>query len=119
MSVESPEWRREVLGGLDVLAGEPNDDEGADGTLLETAVHAVVDDTFWDQPNRDPSTSIGRILVNEVEAAAVRRVVAAVCRVSERQGADARDAAWFADEEWPQVREAAGKAAAALRANGV
>ena len=75
-----------------------------EGTPLESAVHAVVDDTGWDLPGADPEQSIGTILKHQAEADAVRPVMAAVCRVSDRQGPTAPDAAWFADEEWPLVR---------------
>ena len=107
VSVESPEFRRDLLTGLDTLAGEPAEGFGVEGTLLERAVHAVVDDTGWDLPGADPEESIGTILVNQAEADAVRPVIAAVCRVSDRQGPTAPDAAWFADEEWPLVRRLA------------
>ena len=118
MSVEWPEFRRELLAGLATFAGEPVEGFGVEGTLLESAVHAVVDDTGWDLPGADPEQSIGTILVNLDEADAVRPVVAAVCRVSDRQGAAAPDAAWFADEEWPVVLRLAEVAASTLRANG-
>jgi hypothetical protein len=118
VSVEWPEFRRDLLAGLDTLAGEPLEGFGVEGTLLESAVHAVVDDTGWDLPGADPEQSIGTILVNQAEADAVRLVVAAVCRVSDRQGPAAPDSAWFADEEWPLVRRMAAVAGSTLRANG-
>jgi hypothetical protein len=119
VSVEWPEFRRDLLTGLDTLAGEPAEGFGVEGTLLESAVHAVVDDTGWDLPGADPEQSIGTILVNQAEADAVRPVIAAVCRVSDRQGPTAPDAAWFADEEWPLVRRLAAVAGSTLRANGL
>jgi hypothetical protein len=104
--------------GLDTLAGEPTDGWGTEGTLLETAVHAVVDDTGWELPDSDPAGSIGTILVDEREADAVRPLASAICRVSERQGPTAPDADWFGDEEWPLVRRLAAEAASTLRASG-
>jgi hypothetical protein len=118
VSVDWPGFRRALLEGLDTLAGEPVEGFGVEGTLLETAVHAVVDDTGWDLPDADPDQSIGSVLVNQAEADAVRPVVAAVCRISDRQGPAAPDAAWFGDEEWPLVRQLAAVAASTLRATG-
>jgi hypothetical protein len=118
VSVDWPEFRREVLEGLETLACEPVEGFGVEGTLLESAVHAVVDDTGWDLPDADPDQSIGTILVDQSEADAVRPVVAVVCRISDRQGANAPDAAWFGDEEWPLVRQLAAVAASTLQANG-
>jgi hypothetical protein len=118
MSLDWPDFRREVVEGLETLAGEPMSGPGVEGTRLESAVHAVVDDTGWDLPGADPEQSVGTILVNQAEAQAVRAVVAAVCRVSERQGPAAPDAAWFGDEEWSLVRQLAAAATSALRANG-
>lgn len=117
MDVEWPWQRDDVLAGLEVLAGEPQHGWGHGGTLLEGAVHAVVDDTFWDQPQVDPARSVGTILRNEREADAVRAVVAAVGRVAARQGATSSDAAWFADREWPLVRRLAAEAAAVFRSD--
>ena len=119
VSVEWPEFRRDLLAGLDTFAAEPAEGFGVEGTLLESAVHAVVDDTGWDLSGADPDQSIGTILVNQAEADALRLVVAAVCRVSDRQGSAAPDAAWFADEEWPLVRRLAAVAGSTLRANGL
>lgn len=74
----------------------------------------AIDDTWWDA--QDPATSIGTILRNEREAAAIRLVVAALGGLSERQGATATDAQWFGDSGWPEVRRLAGDALAVLRA---
>lgn len=54
-------------------------------------------------------------LRNAVEAEAVGEVVAAVVKVSERARPKSTDAAWFADGDWPRVRESTAKAAALLR----
>ena len=118
MDLEWPWQRAAVLEGLDTLAGPPTEGWGHDGTLLETAIHAVVDDTGWDFPAwGGPSGFIGKSLRNEEEAEACGRVVAAISRVSARQGCEASDAAWFADREWPIVRALAAQAAALLRLN--
>lgn len=46
---------------------------------------------------REPE-SIGTILLDENEAAVIQRAVGAVVRVSERQGPESGDAAWFAGQ---------------------
>jgi len=119
VEVDYPWRRQDVLEGLDALAGEPVTRQGADGTVLETAVHAVVDDTGWDLPNLDPAQSIGTILKDEAEAAAIRPVVEAIVRVSGRQGPTSPDSAWFADQDWPSIRRLAAAAALVLRENGL
>ena len=117
MDVDWPDRRSSVLDALDLLASEPPtlDNKGRDRRWpdLTNAVHWLVDDTFWDA--HDPTDSIGTILRDEREAAAIRRVVAAVVAVSERQGATSTDARWFADEGWAEVRAAATDAGDLLR----
>ncbi|WP_427886938.1 SCO4402 family protein [Kribbella sp. GL6] len=100
MDVQWPARRRDVIEALDVLASEPPTTDGAGHDPrwpdVTNAVHWLVDDTFWDI--HDPADSIGTILRDQREAVVVRRVVAAVVAVSERQGATSTDARWFADE---------------------
>jgi hypothetical protein len=98
-----------VINGLDTLASTPpvlhanqRDPRWPD---LKNAVHWVVDDTWWD--HQDPADSVGLILRDESEATALRAVVKLVVQVSERQGAAATDALWFADPDWSAVRQAA------------
>ena len=55
----------------------------------------------------DPVESIGTILRDATEAAAVHAVVTAVCGVSDRQGATASDAAWYGDQAWAADTRAA------------
>lgn len=113
--MEWPERRADVLWSLDTLAGEPKVGLGPDGSLLESAVHFLVDDTFWDV--HDAAGSIGTILANDAEVEAVRPLVAAIVRVSDRQGATAPDEAWWADAEWPLVQRLAGEAAVLFHAD--
>ena len=98
-----------MINGLDTLASTPpalqanqRDPRWPD---LKNAIHWVVDDTWWD--HQDPADSVGLILRDESEAAAVRAVVTLVVRVSERQGAQAPAASWFADPDWSAVRQVA------------
>lgn len=118
LSVAWPDRRGDVLNALDVLASEPPtlDARGQDPRWpdLSNAVHWLVDDTFWDH-GEGARESIGTILRDENEADVVQLAVAAVMRVAKRQGPTSRDAAWFADEGWPEVRRAARAAAAVLR----
>ncbi len=109
VSVTWPDRRADVISGLDTLASAPpvlqagqSDPRWPD---LTNAVHWVVDDTWWD--SHDPADSVGLILRDDIEAAAVRAVVTLVVRVSERQGALAADALWFADPDWSAVRQLA------------
>ncbi len=118
MDVEWPWQRQAVLEGLDTLAGPPIEAWDHDGTVLETAIHAVVDDTGWDLPAwGGPAGHIGKSVRDEEEAAVLTELIEAICRVSARQGATASDAAWYADGEWPLVRSLADRAASLLRAN--
>jgi hypothetical protein len=114
MGIEWPDRRQDVLNALDILqtAGLSAQEAGTSPTTTD-AVHWLVDDTFWDM--RDPGDDIGALLVDKQEAAAVRRVVAAVVAVSERQGPTAPDPAWFNDPGWPMVRKLAGRAAVEMR----
>jgi hypothetical protein len=57
--------------------------------------------------SQDPAHSVGLILRDETEAAAIRAVVTLVVRVSKRQGAPAPDALWFTDPDWSAVRQVA------------
>jgi hypothetical protein len=120
MAVEWPDRRADVLAGLETLAAEPPGlrEDGSDPRIpgLTNAVHWVVDDTGWD--NRAPAEFIGTVLVDEAEASAVARVVREIVTVSERQAPEGSDHAWFTDEAWPRVREAAAEAAALMRRNG-
>lgn len=69
--------------------------------MLETAIHAVVDDTGWDLPAwGGPAGHLGKCVRDEQEAAVLTEVVEAICRVSGRPGAAASDAAWYGDREW-------------------
>lgn len=118
MAVEFPHRREDVLNGLEALSDEPvTDGSGHDPRWpdLRNAVHWVVDDTAWD--DRPAASDVGTLLVDHAEAEAVAAVVSLVVRVSQRQGPTGTDVSWFADAEWPQVREAAKQAAALLRAN--
>lgn len=118
MTVRCPDRRLDVLNALDTLAADPPEMvDGADPRWpsVTDAVHWLVDDTWWDHD--DPIESVGTLLRSEEEAAAVRRVVAAIVAVADRQRPTAPDAAWFGDEAWSQVRQAAREAAAALRAD--
>jgi hypothetical protein len=65
--------------------------------------------------HQDPADSIGTLLADEEEAAAVARVVREIVPISERQQPGGTDRDWFMDEAWPRVRAAAGEAAALLR----
>jgi hypothetical protein len=109
VSVTWPDRRADVISGLDALASDPpvlqsgqSDPRWPD---LTNAVHWVVDDTSWD--TQDPAKDVGLILRDEGEAAAVRAVVTLVVGISERRGPLAPDALWFADPEWPGVRQVA------------
>ncbi len=108
-----------MTNGLDTLASTPpvlqanqRDPRWPD---LTNAVHWVVDDTGWD--HHDPADSVGLILRDEIEATALRAVVELVVRVSDRQGAAATDALWFADPDWPAVRRLALTASELMQAN--
>jgi hypothetical protein len=107
-----------VENARETLAAPPPSlaDDGSDSRWpdVTNAVHWLVDDTWWDA--QDPGTSIGTILRNEREAAAIRPVVAALVGVSERQGATATDAQWFGDIGWSELRRLAGEALEVLRA---
>lgn len=118
MAAERSYQRQDVLAGLEALAAEPQVDEtGRDPRWPDptNAVHWVVDDTWWD--HSDPRESIGTVLVSEEEAEAVHRVVALIAEVSDRQGPQAPDAAWYLDPAWSQVRAAANRAVALFRSN--
>jgi len=106
MNVSFPDWRDDVLAALSFFASEP---PLAGDVLpkvaapdLTSAVHWLVDDTFWDV--HDATESIGTILRNPEEAAAVNGLVAAVVAVADRQGKEASDATWLSDPDWPHVR---------------
>jgi hypothetical protein len=118
VAVEWPDWREDVLIGLETLAAKPPQLEKRERDPrwpdLTNAVHWVVDDTFWDF--RDPADHIGTVLVDEEEAAALRLVVAAVVAVSERQ-VNNDDRSWFSDEDWSRVQALAAHAAALMRRN--
>jgi hypothetical protein len=108
-----------VINGLDTLASTPpslqanqRDPRWPD---LKNAIHWVVDDTWWD--HQDPADYVGLILRDEREATAVRAVVELIVRVSERQGAAATDAMWFADPDWSEVRPLALFASTLMRDN--
>jgi hypothetical protein len=113
-----PDRRGDVLNARDVLAAEPpsltDDENDPRWPDLKNSVHWLVDDTFWDQ--FDPRDSIGTLLRDEIEAAAVEGFVKVIVTISERQGATATDAQWFGDANWPDVRRLATQAAATLRA---
>lgn len=119
VDLRCPRQRQDILAGLEALAAEPAVDErGMDPRWpnLDNAVHWVVDDTGWDQ--NDPSKSVGDWLVDEGEAEAVALVVSLIRELSDRHGAEAVDADWFSDPTWPQVKDAATRAVAAMRRNG-
>lgn len=108
MTVQWPDMRENVIAGLEVLAA-PVPALSADGVDqrwpdLTNAVHWVVDDTWWDQ--HDATESIGTLLEDSDEAAAISAVVAAVVGVADRR-ATASDNEWFSDSEWPTVQELA------------
>ena len=98
-----------MISGLDALASAPPIPQAGQSDPrwpdLTNAVHWVLDDTSWD--SQDPADSVGLILRDEGEAAAVRAVVTRIVRVSERHGALAPDALWFADPDWSAVRQVA------------
>ncbi|MEU8418388.1 hypothetical protein AB0C24_36800 [Amycolatopsis japonica] len=117
MDVEWPGRREDVLSALRVLAAEPPVLDGAGRDTrwpdLTNAVHWLVDDTPWDMV--DPATSIGTILRDGHEGDAIREVVAAVVAVSDRQGPQSSDAAWFGDSGWSEVRRLAAQALTCLK----
>ncbi|MCR6488706.1 hypothetical protein M8542_38345 [Amycolatopsis sp. OK19-0408] len=103
-----------MVSALGVLAAERPALDGRDTGFpdLTNAVHWLVDDTSWD--SQDPATSVGTILRNAAEAEVIRALVAAVVAVSDRQGAEASDAAWFGDSGWHDVRRLAAEALTCL-----
>jgi hypothetical protein len=118
MEIAWPDRRSDVLNALDALASEPptltSDESDPRWPDLTNSVHWLVDDTSWDHDS--PRDSIGTVLRDENEADAVEHVVKVLVTVSERQGATAADAQWYADADWPEVRRLAARAAATLRA---
>jgi hypothetical protein len=116
MDVAYPDRRQDVLNALGLLAADVPDLDGAGRDTrwpnLTEAVHWLVDDTAWDV--HDPIGSIGTILRDEAEANAIRAVTIAVVAVSDRQGAAATDAAWYGDQNWPDVRRLAADALVSL-----
>jgi len=109
VNVTWPDRRADVIVGLEALAAAPPMLDGSQLNPqwpdLTNAVHWVVDDTWWDR--QDPAGSVGSILRDETEATTIRAVVELILRVSERQGPTAPDTSWFADPEWPLVRQRA------------
>lgn len=120
MTLEWPDRRADVLAGLECLAAEPPRLSGSDADPrwpdVTNAIHWLIDDTWWD--TTDPRESIGRILYDEREAAAVRRVVEAVLAVAGRLQPEDVDRLWFGDASWPLVRTRAGEALYVLRTVG-
>jgi hypothetical protein len=106
VNVAFPDWRADVLAALTFLASEPplpgDVLPEAAAPDLDSAVHWLVDDTFWDV--HDATESIGTILRGPEEASAVNGLVAAVLAVADRHGNDASDATWFSDPDWVHVR---------------
>lgn len=117
--VEWPDRRLDVIEALQVLASDVPilSPDGRDTRWpdLTSAVHWLVDDTFWDQQN--PSKSIGEILTSESEAHAVRLAVRSVVIVSETVGAESTDRDWFASAEWPRVQALARSALILMRSD--
>ena len=112
-----PDRREDVLNALGLLATEVSQLNGAEQEStrwpdLTAAVHWFVDDTAWDV--HDSAESVGAILRDDVEADAMRAVVAAVIAVSDRQGVTASEASWYGDQTWPNVRRLAADALASL-----
>lgn len=112
-----PDRRSDVLSGLDTLAAAPptlrpgqSDPRWPDVT---NAVHWLLDDTWWD--HHSPEDSVGILLMDKGEAAAVAEVVRVLVEVSDRCGPVADDSLWFSDRAWPELRRAAAHAADLLR----
>jgi len=115
--VEWPGQRGDVLAALELLSSAPPalTQHGADPRWPDVgnAVHWLVDDTWWDL--KDPVESIGTILRDDTEAAAIRAVVAALVGVVDRHSPHSSDASWFGDPSWPTVRALANEALSTLR----
>jgi hypothetical protein len=112
--------RRDVLNALEILAQDPPvclpDGRDPRQPNLCQALSWLVEDTFWGRSRRRPMDSVGTLLRSEHEAECVDEVVTHVVLISQRCGPEAPDVRWFEDPSWVHVREAAGRAAAALRA---
>jgi hypothetical protein len=108
-----------VINRLDTLASTPPATRPSSANPrspdLNNAVHWVMDDSWWH--HQDPAERVRLILHDENEARALRAVVELVVRVSERHGAAATDAMWFADPDWSEVRQLALFASTPMRDN--
>jgi hypothetical protein len=112
--------RRDVLKALELLAQVPPacSPDGRDPRQpnLSQALSWLIEDTFWGRLRRRPMDSVGTLLRSEREAECVDEVVTHLVLISQRCGPEAPDVRWFEDSSWVYVREAAGRAATALRA---
>lgn len=109
--VDHPFWRTDVENALALLVAGAGD--APEWPTFTDAVHWLIDDTGWD--HGPPSRSIGPILRDDAEAAALAVLVDRVCSVLDDLGPTAPAEACFADPRWPRVLELASEARALMR----
>jgi hypothetical protein len=99
-SVAWTSMRRDVIDALRTLATLEADEAERDPEFTD-AVHALVDDTWWE--HQDPGRFIGLVLVDEAEARGARDVVAALVTVLDEVGPTAAYDSYLGHPGWPRV----------------
>lgn len=70
-------------------------------------MHWLIDDTWWDE--NEPASTVGTILANDREVAAVAAVLTPLLAMIDELG-DAADDAFLTHHRWPEVAGAASEA---------
>jgi len=111
VELKSPGMRGDIIVALDVLVTRTPETIKQWPGLTE-AVHWLVDDTFWDM--QDVTGSIGWMLLDEREVAAIKAVLVPLLAVLDELGPHEPDPEYLRHLRWPDVRTAAGNAHRAL-----
>ena len=116
--VVEPAWkdrRLDVIAALDRLATITlaNANDGPD---LSSAVHWLVDDTFWDQ--HSPAEEIGLLVRDQAEADAVTTVLDPLLSVLDELGPIRADKEFLQHPLWPEVARSAADARDRLTRQG-
>lgn len=110
-----PNMRDELISYLEDLADEDGRQQqwAPNGGEFDEVVHFICDDTPL---GRAPSEAIGIFLENDVEAAAVKRLVGAIERLFEVHGTALGNAQVGSHAQWCAVKEHAQELLRILRA---
>jgi hypothetical protein len=100
MSIAWQGQRTDVIDALRTLSTLKPAETDRDPEFTQ-AVHALVDDTWWE--HQDPSGYVGLVLVDQAEADAARAAVAALVTVLDALGPEAEYDEYLSHPGWPQV----------------